>query len=373
MSGVLRLPRRVGLPAALAAALAVLGLGASGAMAMSSAGHVYTLTNSPAGNAVKVFNRAGNGSLIPGSEFAAGGTGTGADLGNQGALVLGGRLLFAVNAGSDSISAFTVKRDALELVDTVDSGGDQPISVAVHDGLLYALNAGGAGNISGFTFSRNGDLSPLAGSTRPLSGPGVGPAQVSFDPEGETLVVTEKNTNLIDTYEVDEDSGLASGPASHASAGTTPFGFGFDERDHLIVSEAFGGAPDQSAVSSYELDDGDVEPITPSAPTTETAACWIVVTKNGRYTYTTNTGSASISGYRIDHDGELSLLDADGRTGLTGPGPIDMALSHNSRFLYSLNSGDGTISGFRVGADGSLTPIGGAAGLATGTNGLAAR
>jgi 6-phosphogluconolactonase len=371
MSGVLRLPRRVGLPAALAAALAVLGLGASGAMAMSSAGHVYTLTNSPAGNAVKVFNRAGNGSLIPGSEFAAGGTGTGADLGNQGALVLDGRLLFAVNAGSDSISAFTVKRDALELVDTVDSGGDQPISVAVHDGLLYALNAGGAGNISGFTFSRNGDLSPLAGSTRPLSGPGVGPAQVSFDPEGEHLVVTEKNTNLIDTYEVD-GSGLATGPNPQASAGATPFGFAFDKREHLIVSEAFGGAADASAVSSYEVDDGVIDPITPSAATTETAACWIVLTKNGRFTYTSNTGSGSISGYRIGREGDLTLLGADGRTGLTGPGPIDMALTGNSHFLYSLNSGDETISGFRVGSDGSLTPLGGATGLPDGANGLAA-
>jgi 6-phosphogluconolactonase (cycloisomerase 2 family) len=195
---------------------------------------------------------------------------------------------------------------------------------------------------------------------------------VSFDPEGELLVVTEKNTNLIDLYEVGQN-GRASGPSTHPSSGATPFGFAFDKRDHLIVSEAFGGAPDQSAVSSYEEDDEALEPITVSAGTTETAACWIVVTDNGRFTYTTNTGSGSISGYRISHDGELTLLDADGRTGVTGPGPIDMALTRNSRFLYSLNSGDGTISGFRVGADGSLTSISGATGLPTAATGLAAR
>lgn len=74
----------------------------------------------------------------------------------------------------------------------------------------------------------------------------------------------------------------------------------------------------------------------------------------------------------MSRDGELSLLDANGRTGVSGPGPIDMALSRNSRFLYSLNSGDGTISGFRVRADGSLTPIGGVTGLPDGANGLAA-
>jgi 6-phosphogluconolactonase (cycloisomerase 2 family) len=370
MTHVLAVPRLRWLVPALSVLLAWLGAG--DAMAHSS-GAVYTLTNSPAGNAVQKFHRASDGSLAPAGEVATGGTGTGGGLGNQGALVLDGRRLFAVNPGSDSIASFEVKKRGLRLVDVESSGGDQPISLTVHRGLLYVLNAGGAGNISGFHVSRRGRLAALAGSTRPLSGPGPGPAQVSFDPEGETLVVTEKNTNLIVTYEVDDDSGLAAGPVTHPSSGATPFGFGFDRRDHLIVSEAFGGAPDASAVSSYEIDDGDVEPITPSAQTTETAACWIVVTKDGRHTYTTNTGSGSISGYRISRDGELSLLDADGRTGVTGAGPIDMALSRGSRFLYSLNAGDDTISGFRVRSDGSLTPAGTVAGLPDGATGLAGR
>jgi 6-phosphogluconolactonase (cycloisomerase 2 family) len=362
--------RRITLIASLA--LCLLGIAATDAMARSSEGTVYTLTNSPAGNAVKVFHRASDGSLAPGGEVATGGTGTGGGLGSQGALVLDDGHLFAVNPGSDSISVFEVERSGLELIDTVASGGDQPISVTVEDDLVYILNAGDPGNITGFKFSEHRGLRPLRDSTRPLSGAGTGPAQVSFDPDGELLVVTEKNTNLIVTYEV-RGGGQASGPTTHASSGATPFGFGFDERDHLIVSEAFGGAPDQSAVSSYEVDDSALDPITPSAGTTETAACWIVVTNDGRYTYTTNTGSASISGYAINRRGELGLLDADGRTGVTGAGPIDMALSRHSRFLYSLNSGDGTISGFRVEGDGSLTPVGGASSLPAGATGLAAR
>jgi 6-phosphogluconolactonase len=372
MSTVLPLRMRAALPIALALVLAALGIGAIGAMANSPPA-VYTLTNDPVGNAVKVFDRSGDGSLSPGGEFATGGAGTGGGLGNQGALVLDGRRLFAVNPGSDSISSFRVSGHGLELLDTDPSGGGQPISLTVHDGLLYVLNAGGTGDISGHRISSDGTLSPLVGSTRPLSGAGTGPAQVSFDPRGETLVVTEKNTNLIDTYEVDGHTGLASGPNPQASAGATPFGFAFDRRGHLIVSEAFGGAPDQSAVSSYAVEDGMIDAISPSVATTETAACWIVVTENGRFAYTSNTGSGSISGYRLSHDGRLTLLDADGQTGLTGPGPIDMALTGNSRFLYSLNSGDGTISGFRVKADGGLAPIGGASGLPTFATGLAAR
>jgi 6-phosphogluconolactonase len=371
MFNVSRFRRGLAFPIAFGLTLGVLGLGASGALADSGA--VYTLTNDPAGNAVKVFDRAGDGALIADGEFATGGTGTGTGLGNQGGLVLDGKLLLAVNPGSDSISSFSVHGSNLELLDRDASGGDQPISLTVEDGLLYVLNAGGAGNIAGHTVSRQGTLSPLTGSTRPLSGAGVGPAQVSFDPRGETLVVTEKNTNLIDTYAVDRDTGLAGGPNPQASAGATPFGFAFGPRGHLIVSEAFGGATDASAVSSYGLEDGIIDAISPSVATTETAACWIVVTKNGRFTYTTNTGSGSISGYSIGQDGALTLLDADGVTAQTGPGPIDMALARSSRLLYSLNSGDGTISGFRVGADGSLTPIGGASGLPAAATGLAAQ
>ena len=115
---------------------------------------MYTLTNSPAGNAVKVFNRAGNGSLSPGGEFATGGTGTGGSLGNQGGLVLDDRYLFAVNAGSDSVSVLKVKRDGLQLVDTAPSGGDQPISVTVDDGLALRAQCRRPGNISGFWFSK---------------------------------------------------------------------------------------------------------------------------------------------------------------------------------------------------------------------------
>ena len=363
---------RVALTIVLALTLAVFAIGAASAMAHSPHA-VYTMTNSPAGNAVKVFHRSAEGSLSPAGEFATGGVGSGTSLGNQGGLVLDRQLLFVVNAGSDSISSFRTTGHGLELIDTDPSGGDQPISLTVDDGLLYVLNAGGTANITGHTISRQGALSPLVGSTRPLSAPAPGPAQVSFDPRGRTLVVTEKDTNLIDTYEVDHRTGLASGPNAQPSAGATPFGFAFDKRGHLIVSEAFGGAVDASAVSSYDVDDGLIDPITSSAATSETAACWIVVTKNGRFAYTTNTGSASISGYSVSHGGELSLLDADGRTGLTGPGPIDMALTGSGRFLYSLNSGDGTISGFRVGADGSLSPIGGVGGLpAVVVSGLAA-
>ncbi len=336
-------------------------------------GAVYTMSNAVEGNSILVFDRSADGSLTPAGSYSTGGVGTGAGLGNQGGLVLSEnhRWLFAVNAGSNEISVFKVRPKGLKLVNVVFSGGDRPVSLALDRKLLYVLHAGDPNDITAFTVGRRGQLKPLPGSTRNLSADMTAPAQVSFSPDGEILVVTEKGTNRIDTYLVGRD-GRAEGPMIHDSEGTTPFGFAFGKRNQLIVSEASSGS-----LSSYHVaDDGTLQVISSSVSTTETAACWVVVTNDGRFAYTTNAGTGSISGFLIGHKGGLSLLDPDGRTGVTGDGsaPIDMALSGNSRFLYTLNSGNGTISAFQVNfTDGSLRPLVGIGDLPGSANGLAAR
>ena len=338
------------------------------------AGAVYVSTNSPADNEVLVYPRAADGSLAAPSAFATGGLGTGGGLGNQNAVVLShdGRRLFVVNAGSNEVSVFAVRRSGLELLDRVGSGGTRPVSIAVRGRLVYVLNAGGTGNIAGFELGHRDRLQPIANSTRPLSSPAAGAAQVSFSPDGNLLVVTEKATNKISVYSVGRD-GRATGPRVQPSIGATPFGFAFSNAGILVVSEAFGGAPDASALSSYRVRaGGTLQAVSPSAGTTETAACWVVITNNQRFAYTSNTGSGTITGYALDGDGRLSILSADGVTATAGAGPIDLALSRNSRFLYSLDGGSGTISAFRIKADGSLSDRAGASGLRAGANGLAA-
>lgn len=344
-------------------------------------GAVYTMTNSSAGNSIVAFNRTRDGRLIDAGSYATGGLGSGDGLGNQGAVVLSknNRWLFVVNAGSNDISVFAVGRRGLKLIDRIDSGGLRPVSLTVDRRILYVLNAGGSAgaedNITGFKIARNGTLSPLPGSTRPLSADSTGPAQIAFSSDGEVIVVTEKATNNILVYTV-EGCGYVSGPTVYASAGMTPFGFAFGKGSQLFVSEAFGGAPDASAVSSYIVSsEGELEVVSPSVATNQTAACWVVVTKDGRFAYDTNAGSGSISGFRINNDGGITLLDADGRTGVTGDGsvPLDMAFSRNGRYLYSLNGGNNTISAFLVTENGHLIPIDvEAAVVPAGANGLAA-
>jgi 6-phosphogluconolactonase len=340
-------------------------------------GALFTMDNASTANHVLAYRRTMDGNLSFVTQFATGGIGTGVGLGSQGALILTryGRFLFACNAGSDQVSVLRVTAHGLRLTDIVGSGGRNPISIAVYQDLVYVLNAGGlvgdVDNVTGFFFD-NGQLSPISGSTRPLSADNTSPAEINFLPDGKVLAVTEKATNIIDTYTVD-NNGVIDQQQQFASAGETPFGFAF-RGDTLIVSEAFGGEEDASAVSSYNLgDDGSLQVISPSVPTMETAACWIVVTHNGRFAYASNTGSDTLSGYRVSPDGSLSLLDPDGVTGVTGSGPIDMAFSANSGFLYTLNSLDGTISAFRVNQDGSLSSLPGVSGIPSGATGLAVR
>lgn len=338
-------------------------------------GAVYTETNSTSGNAVLVFRRAADGSLTAAGSVATGGTGSGAGLGSQGAVTLSddGNWLLVVNPGSNDVSSFAVgPNGALTLRDRASSGGTHPISVTIHGNLVYALNDGGSGNIAGLRLGTDGSLTPIAGSSRALSGAAVGPAQVQLDPTGTWLVVTEKNTNKIDTWHVGDD-GLAFGRVINASSGVTPFGFTFTTQGVLAVSEAFGGAANASATSTYTINpDGTLHVISASAATTETSACWTVATTNGKFVYVTNAVSGSVTGYG-SRQGELSRLDADGESATTGATPTDMAISHNSQALYTLNGGAHTITGFGVSqATGVLTSVG-AVTVPAGAVGIAAK
>jgi 6-phosphogluconolactonase len=364
-------PMRFGILVVLAVLAAALATGITSGSA-NGGSSVYTLSNATDGNQVLVFDRANDGTLTPDGAVDTGGDGTGSGLGSQGALVVDGNRLLAVNAGSDTISLFSIQGGNPVLRDVVPSGGDMPISLTVHGNVVYVLNAGAPENITGFRI-RGHSLHAIPFSTRSLSGSGVGPAQVQFSPNGHQLVVTEKGTNKIDTYFV--AFGWAIGPWVQDSVGATPFGFDFGRRGTLIVSEAFGGAADASAVSSYRLGYfGHLSPVTESAPTTETAACWIETSKDGRYAYAANTGSASVTGYSVAKDGSLTILDADGKTGETPAGSktIDLTFNRNGKFLYALSGGTNVITAFSLNHDGSLDNLGSVGGLPDGTVGLAA-
>jgi 6-phosphogluconolactonase (cycloisomerase 2 family) len=334
---------------------------------------LYTQTNSASGNQVQVYESTADGIPTLVTEVATGGLGSGAGLGSQGALALSSdhRFVFAVNAGSNDVSSFVAGPHELRLVSRVASGGTTPISLTTHGGLLYVLNAAGFANIAGFQIRPDGSLEAIAGSSQPLSAAAPGPAQIGFDRDGEALVVTEKATNRIVAYHVED--GRAGEAEVHASHGATPFGFAFDQRDNLLVSEAFGGLANASALSSYEFDDGRLSLESGSVPSEQTAACWVVTARHGRFAYVTNTGSGTTTGYEVAHDGKLARLTANGITGFTGGGPTDASTDRDGETLFILSPSIGQIVTFRVNADGSLTRLGVASGVAATAAGLVAQ
>jgi YVTN family beta-propeller protein len=350
---------------ALAAAVSVV---APAAAEPATAGHVYVQTNDAAGNHVVAFSRASDGTLTQDQSVATGGTGIApVGLGSQASIAItdDGEHLLVVNAGSDDVSLFDASATDLRLAD-VTRVGDRPVSVAVSGSLVYVLDQG-ADAIQGLRITDEDTLVRIPKSSRPLSGSDVGGAQVAFGHGGRILAVTEKNTQLIDTYVV-RSNGRAAGHRVQPSSGPTPFGFQFGPDGRLYVSEA-----PMSAVSSYDVArDGTLSTITASLSNGQGAACWLVVSTDGRFAYTANAATGNVSEYDIASNGALSLV-GDGNNGSTAPGPVDLDLSSGDGFLYVLSARSGSIAAFRVGrGDGSLTPIDGPSGLGLGWAGMIA-
>ncbi len=338
--------------------------------------HVYTLSNQVNGNMVLDYVRANDGTLTYNASYGTGGDGTGGGLGNQGAIILSDdgddHVLLAVNAGSNSISSFKVNGSGLQLKSTVSSGGIRPVSITQHDNIVFVLNAGADGNISGYHLGNNNKLTPIPNSTRPLSSTTAGAAQISFVNGGKVLVITEKATNKIITYTVNE-WGIPGAMHSITSANPTPFGFATGNNGNIFVSEAVGGAPGASTLSSYHVGyNGSISLLAGPVGANQSAACWVVITENGRFAYTTNTASNNISNFNVNRQsGSISVNTGIAAT--TGMGPIDAALSNNSKYLYILNSGSHSISAYTVASNGSLGSLPTVTGLPAGATGLAAK
>jgi 6-phosphogluconolactonase (cycloisomerase 2 family) len=333
---------------------------------------VYVQTNDAERNEVIAFDRGGDGRLSLLGSYDTGGRGTGKPhLASQSSVVLSddsSRLLVA-NAGSHEISLFAVETDGLRLAGRIASGGSAPTSVAVRGDLVYVLN-NGTPSISGFRLEDDG-LKLLDGSSHELGGD-ADPAQIAFSPDGRTIVVTERGTNSITAFAVDE-RGFAGEAETIRSSGATPYGFDFAD-GAVVVTEAFGGEIGKAAASSYALaGPGRLEPVSASVADTRSEVCWAVATRDGRFVYVTNFGDGTISSYTVEQGGGLELLEAvAGSTGLGSPGIRDEGLSRDGRFLYAIDADAQRVFGWNVGDDGRLELLGEFEGVPATVAGLAA-
>jgi 6-phosphogluconolactonase (cycloisomerase 2 family) len=353
--------------AAVAATAGGFGSAAFAGSATPTAGaggrDVFVETDNTAGNQVAAYARASDGSLTLSAVYQTGGLGgalTGAAVdfqASQGALAYDSAagLLLATNAGSNNVSVFDVTGPFLHLRQIVSSGGDFPVSVAVHGDLVYVLNARSGGNVSGFKVA-GGHLVPVAGSTRSLGLSTTAtpeftntPGQVAFSPDGKLLLVTTKaNGDDIDVFHVDARGSLSAQPVVNPEPGTVPFALTFTSAHRVQVVEAGPSDVVTFSLSAW----GDLTPIATSA-TQQAAACWIV--HDGSYSYVSNAGSASVTGFSRGPGGVLTDL---GNTS-TDPGTIDAATAAHGAYLYVRAGAHGTLDEFSVNrSNGSLTSIG---------------
>jgi 6-phosphogluconolactonase len=351
--------RRARLTAAIAGIAAVAGLAAAAGPAIASpspvVGHVYVNDNSAGSNTVAGFERHANGSLtpIPGSPFVTGGAGTGTSVASEGAIQRAGRFLLAVDPGSNQLSVLRIGAGGTlsAIGSPVWSHGNQPVSITVHDHLVYLANAGDGGvNYTGFRLGSAGRLTHLRGSTVGLPD-GSQPGQVLFNATGTKVAGTRVGTSLIDSFAVRPNGRLKAAPGSpYAAQGPGPFGSEFRPTKpwQLFVSNAHGGTGN-GTVSAYRVaSDGTLSSIggSPFADQ-QTAPCWIEISHNGRILFAVNTATPSISSYRIGAGGALHLLGSTAFNSSTGLAPLDARLSPGGSSLWVVDN-SGAISGFRV-------------------------
>lgn len=337
-------------------------------------GAVFTMTNSPSGNAVVAFNRAANGRLSKLESYPTGGAGGSGVAPSSNPLAFGDedQFLFVTNPGSDELSVFSRRGRSLERTDVVETGGPRPLSVAVDGDLVYVLNAGreASPNISGFTLE-DGTLSPVG--TAALPEDVKGPPQIGFGPNGQQLVVTDRPSDQIIVYPVQASGQVGAPTVNDADDGSVPFGFDFTPQGTLLVSEA-QGAVTGSALSHFSVGTGGtLNTVVNSAPTTEKAACWVEVTPDGEIAYVTNTASGTVTGFQVQSDGALRRVTENGVTADLGDGSVPLDMTISGSVLYVHEKGDRAITGFRINPQtGALTETdGAAAGLPASTAGLA--
>jgi hypothetical protein len=369
MNKIKNLAIGAGVALGLSAVAAPLSAGAAGYPANpwlgQGASHaVFVQTDNIAGNQVVAYQRSDDGTLALAGTYNTGGAGgvlngSAVDhLASQGSLTYDqhNSLLYAVNAGSNSVSVFSVQGDHLSLRQQISSGGTFPVSVAVHNGLVYVLNAEGGGSVQGYV-SFLGRLYPLPGSNRNL---GLTiptdttqfthtPGQVAFSPDGSQLIVTTKaNGNDIDVFHVGFFGELSSAPVVNSEPGAVPFGVTFDSAGHLVVAESSTDA----AVATFTLNGNGSLTSLRTVPTGQAATCWVAPARG--FFYASNAGSASVSTYQTSLGGQLSLL---GQTG-TDAGTVDASASDGGQYLYVQTGGSGIVDEFQVNGNGSLTSLG---------------
>ncbi|MFJ9028208.1 lactonase family protein [Streptomyces sp. NPDC102274] len=322
---------------------------------------VFVQNDRVVGNQVIAYSRDADGSLHRHTVYGTGGKGgvLGGSvvdhLASQGSLTYDPhhKLLYAVNAGSNTVTVFAVEGDRLHRKQIITSGGVFPVSVTTHGDRVFVLNAREGGSIQGFRL-KEGKLHRVEAWHRALHlNTGAAPefthtpGQVAFTPDGSQLVVTTKlGGNSIEIFHLDREGALSHKPVVDSKPGAQPFGLTFDAKNRLVVADGV-----ENSLLTFRIHKDGRTTLVDDAPTGQQATCW--VSRTGDHFFASNAGSNTVTRFHQDREARLERL---GNT-RTGTGTVDSSITPDGHFLYVQTGGAGAVDAFRIHRDGSLTKI----------------
>lgn len=314
--------------------------------------------------------------------------------------------VLVVNAGDGTVTSLRVQDDlSLKIVNRVEAGDIKPNGIASYKNYVYVASMGkkvddpSEGNIKGYTIDENGFLKEMPDSVRTLSGR---PASIEVTPDGKYLIVVEITTGLVRSYAIDSNGGLSAEPVSMIYSPEAnkdrffalPIGTkiikGEQGNSTLLVTETrfidsahnfYNSTAEQKkkypflqrfqgqtgSVTSYNIDShGKLTMISPDVLAGksiwggEQAVCWVTASRDGKFAWTTNPLTSSISTYRVNSDASITLAKQ-----ITYQDPkyheyfLDIDLSADGKYVNTISGNTGKTFVFKIDQqNGDLTKVG---------------
>ncbi|KAM0328521.1 hypothetical protein ACHAQA_004928 [Verticillium albo-atrum] len=339
-------------------------------MAQQSGRAIYLLSNE-AENSVVALPVGSDGMLSEGTSASTSGAGANSVDGSTGepaapdalvsqsALTIAGNSLFAVNAGSNTITMFTIdKNDPTKLTmagQPVAVPGEFPNTVAASaKHKIVCIGASGAvAGVSCASFSAKHGMGAMD-SLRPFdlqqTTPPVGPtntvSQVFFSEDQKMLFTTVKgdptknNTGFLAAFSVAGNSGTGCAAVSQQGTQSSPEGtavlFGSSvipgSTDIFVTDASFG-----AAVLSIDTNSGMAALKGKGTVDGQAATCWATVSPATGTAFVTDVGKNRLVEMSVSDAAIMGEIDLNANG---DPGLIDLRAAGG--FIYALSPGNGT-------------------------------
>ena len=392
---------------------------------MNGGGHLYTQTNEFQ-NCVIHYLRSADGTITESERCVTGGAGSGGynpiverestpnPFEGARSVILSpdNRLLFATNAGDNSVSSYAVGEDGrLALIDVKRtgnvvagrSGSAKSLQYDASTGTLYVCHSLGPDHVRLMSVDGEGRLTarPERYTVNTADKPNRVATMVTLSPDGKFLIV---GTTFDEPAKPNPDgspilwvSHNGEAPRSVASNAPDPDGLvvfpvnGHGTLGEPLFQDGGGGSPwfplflnhrPHQFIIGYAVADGlslatlDSDGTVSTGPVVQidtsggkpTELCWLSISPDDRMVYATNFGYSYITTFRLDgnvlsvaKDPACPKVPGDGRfralNGTVSSGPSDNWLTADGAYLYQVYGNASKLVGYAVQDDGGLEEI----------------